>query len=70
MGRKGGETLMGWFFDPVQKDTLGDAVKAVRAGKASPYQDEAVKRAASQAGGGVFSAARAALEESARKGKK
>ena len=61
---------MGWFFDPASKEDLNEAVKAVQAGKASPYQDEAVKCAASQAGGGVFSAARAALEESARKGKK
>lgn len=59
---------MGWFFDPASKEDLNEAVKAVQAGKASPYQDEDVKRAASQAGGGVFSAARAALEESERRG--
>lgn len=60
---------MGWFFDPVNKEDLNEAVKAVQAGKASAQQAEAVDRAASQTGGGVFSAARAALE-SARKGKK
>lgn len=64
------KTLMGWFFDPVTSKDLDRAIKAVRSGKASPCQDEAVKRAASQAGTGLFSAARAALEESARKGKK
>lgn len=69
MGREGGENLMGWF-DPVGKSDLSDAVEAVRAGKASPYQDEAVRCATSQAGGGVFSAARAALKESEEKGKK
>lgn len=58
------------FFDPVDRDGLRDAVKAVRAEKASAQQAEAVERAASQAGTGLFSDARAALEESARKGKK
>lgn len=61
---------MGWFFDPVGESDLSDAVKAVRSGKASAEQTGTVKRAASQAGTGLFSAARAALEESARKGKK
>ena len=59
---------MGWFFDPVQPENLDRAIKAVRSGKASAQQTEAVERAASQAGGGVFSAARAALEESERRG--
>lgn len=61
---------MGWFFDPAQKDTLGDAVKAVRSGKASAEQVSTVERAASQAGTGLFSDARAALKESERKGNK
>lgn len=58
------------FFDPVDRDGLRDAVKAVRAGKASSSQEYTVKRAASQAGTGLFSAARAALKESEEKGKK
>lgn len=58
------------FFDPVDRDGLRDAVKAVRAGKASSSQEYVVKRAASQAGTGLFSAARAALKESEEKGKK
>lgn len=61
-------TIMGWFFDPVGKTGLSDATKAVRSGKASAQQTEAVERAASQAGTGLFSAARAALEESERRG--
>jgi len=63
-------TIMGWFFDPVGKTSLSDAVKAVRSGEASAEQTSAVKRAASQAGTGLFSDARAALEENTRKGKK
>ncbi|MBB1580025.1 hypothetical protein HG426_003835 [Candidatus Saccharibacteria bacterium] len=54
---------MGWFFDPVQPENLDRAISAVQSGKASAQQTEAVERAASQAGGGPFSAARAALEE-------
>ena len=61
---------MGWFFDPVSEADLSDAVKAVRSGEASAEQTSAVKRAASQAGTGLFSDARAALEENTRKGKK
>lgn len=56
------------FFDPVTSKDLDRAISAVQAGKASAQQAEAVERAASQAGGGVFSAARAALEESERRG--
>ena len=52
------------FFDPVGRDGLRDA------GKASSSQEYVVKRAASQAGTGLFSAARAALKESEEKGKK
>lgn len=62
--------IMGWFFDPVSEADLSDAVKAVRSGKASAEQVGTVERAASQAGTGLFSAARAALKESERKGKK
>ena len=58
------------FFDPVDRDGLRDAVKAVRAGNASSSQEYAVKRAASQAGTDLFSDARAALKENERKGKK
>lgn len=61
---------MGWFFDPVGKSDLSYAVKAVRSGKASAEQTSAVERAASQAGTGLFSDARAALKESERKGNK
>ena len=59
---------MGWFFDPVTSKNLDRAISAVQSGKASAQQAEAVERAASQAGGGPFSAARAALEESERRG--